>query len=151
MELADNDDSIVYIQQKAATDSTISFTDINPADFITATAFIISEEGVLVRCEVLENSSTNTITLPSAVKEIEEEAFAGISASVVKIPDGLTTIGQKAFANLPNLREIYIPASVTQIEENVFQNSPQVVVYGYPGSKAEEYARQNDIQFVSLD
>lgn len=151
LELIDNDDSIVYIQQKAAINSTITFTNVNPSVFETATAFIISENGVLVKCEVLENSSANTINLPSAVKEIEEEAFVGIPASVVKIPDGLTTIRKRAFASSQNLREIYIPASVITIEENVFQNSPNVVIYGYNGSEAEEYARQYGIQFVGLD
>lgn len=151
LELIDYDDSIVYIQQKTAANSTITFTDVNPTVFETATAFIISEKGVLVKCEVLEDFSANTINLPSAIKEVEEEAFVGISASVVKIPDGLTAIRKRAFASSQNLREIFIPASVITIEENAFQDSPNVVIYGYSGSKAEEYARQNSIQFIGLD
>ena len=39
------------------------------------------------------------LTLPAALTGIEEEAFAGVNAQLVVIPDGVTTVGNGAFAN----------------------------------------------------
>lgn len=151
LELADQDERIRYIQQQSATSATLSFENIEPAAFEEATAFIISEEGVLVKCTLLENTAVSTIVLPAGTKVVEEEAFEGVSAAVIKLPDGLTTIRKRAFANCPGLQEVYIPRTVSTIEEDVFQNSPEVVIYGYPGSGAEEYASSNGIQFRSVE
>lgn len=151
LSLTDYDDSILYIQQKTAVDSILSFENVKPIDFEMATAFIISEEGILAKAVVLDNSPVSILVLPASIKTIEEGAFDGVSASIVKIPDGLLTIRKGAFANCPNLKEIYIPSSVNAIEENVFQNSPNVVIYGCGGSVAEEYAIQNEIQFIAID
>ena len=149
--LVDDDDSIRYIQQKTATTAALSFSGIKPAYFQIATAFVISEEGNVVKCTVLENTALNTLNLPNNIKVIEEEAFAGISAPEVNIPDGLTTICKKAFANSSTLKKIFIPSTVTKMEENIFYNSPNVVIYGYSGSIAEEYAEQNEILFISVN
>ena len=148
--LADNDESIIYIQQKTATGPPLFFDNIQPSDFEKATAFIIGEDGIVVKKTNLEGVGSNTLSLPVALKVIETEAFEGISASVVIIPEGITSIGSKAFAECTKLERVYIPASVSNIGTDVFIQSPYVVIYGYSGSKAETYAIQNDIQFVSI-
>ena len=151
IELRDDDDSIRYIEQKTATGSSISFTNMKPADFDKATAFIISEKGVLVKSVVLEYTPLDVLTLPSGIKSIDEEAFEGIAASVIKLPDGIETIGKRAFADCNGLRRIYIPASVSSIEEDAFENSSNVVIYGIDGSAAERFAQQHDISFSKND
>lgn len=151
LQLVDNDSSILYIQQKSAVSSTISFLNVDPMDFETATAFVISEEGLLIKCEVLENTDVDVLILPAAIKEIEEEAFYGIHAKSVKLPDGLTAIRKRAFAGSSTLKDVYIPTSVILFEEEIFKDSPNVIIHGYSDSKAEEYARNNGIAFVAVD
>lgn len=151
LNLVDNDESILFIQQKKATSSTLSFQDVKPTEFEKATAFMISEEGVLVKCMPLEDIPETIIMIPSNVEVIEEEAFEGISAIAVKIPNGVITIRTKAFANCPNLKRIYIPKTVNLIEDDAFSNSPNIVIFGYNGSVAEQYAEQNEIRFVKID
>ena len=68
------------------------------------------------------------IVLPLALIEIGEEAFAGISASIVYVQQDCAAIGSRAFANCPNLRAIYVPED-TQIAEDAFEDSNAVIVY----------------------
>ena len=51
------------------------------------------------------------LTLPSALTEIDEEAFAGVNAQLVIIPDGVTSIGSSAFAN-SSIAAIEYPATL---------------------------------------
>lgn len=151
LHLEDNDDSILYIQQKTAAEDSISFDNIQPASFQKATAFIISEEGVLVKSKVLDDSPINVIVLPKNIKVIEEEAFEGIFANSIRIPDGLETICDRAFINCPNLTEVYIPSSVNEFGKDIFQGSLKVVIYCYKNSAAEAYAQTFGIPFVVIE
>ena len=49
--------------------------------------------------------------------EIEAEAFSGIAAEAVIIPEGCLTIGSKAFADCPNLKYAQIPANTSYAED----------------------------------
>ena len=61
-----------------------------------------------------------TLTLPSALTTIEEQAFYGTIAEKVVIPGKCQSIGSQAFAFAPNLTVAVIPASVTSIAEDAF-------------------------------
>ena len=50
----------------------------------------------------------------------------GSTVQAVIIPDGCVHIGDMAFANNPYLLYVAIPASVTEIAENAFQNCDNV-------------------------
>ena len=71
------------------------------------------------------------LRLPAGLQKIEKEAFMNDKAlEGVTLPNGLKTIGAKAFA-ASSVRIIYIPGSVTSIAADVFQNcsnKPLVVV-----------------------
>ena len=68
----------------------------------------------------------------------------------VSIPNGVTSIGDDAFYNCSGLTEITIPDSVTSIGDYAFYDCTNLTIYGYTGSYAETYAKENDIPFVSL-
>jgi len=66
--------------------------------------------------------------LPAQLKTIEEEAFSGIIAQAIIIPNGCTTIRDTAFADCPNLLYVWIPKSVTNISEHAFDGCNKVIV-----------------------
>ena len=86
--------------------------------------------------------------LPQALKAIEPEAFTGLAMKIVLCPDGLETIGAKAFAGCGALRQIYIPASVAEIAADAFADCSRfLVIYGEEGSAAERFAGEHGYAF----
>lgn len=65
------------------------------------------------------------------------------------LPDNVTTINSEAFAHCNSLKETYIPESVNEIAENAFDECDSLTIKGKSGSYAEEYAKENDIDFVA--
>lgn len=89
--------------------------------------------------------------LPASLTSIESEAFLGISASVVKLPDSVADIGSRAFADCPNLQQIYIPA-VTTIADDAFSGVTGLIIFGAPGSPAEQFAQTHaGIEFCAAE
>ena len=91
----------------------------------------------------------NQYILPATLKVLDEEAFYGIGAELVILPDGAVSIGERAFSQCPNLAEIHIPASVTMIADQAFEGSGRVAIVGSPGSTAEYYANIHGIPFFA--
>ena len=85
--------------------------------------------------------------LPSSLTTIEAEAFAGGAFSYVKLPEGATTIGSRAFADCPSLRHIYIPEATTGIAADAFEGVSGLTILGHSGSYAEFYAQRNGFAF----
>lgn len=48
--------------------------------------------------------------LPTGLTEIGEEAFAGTAFEIIVIPDGMKYIPAGTFTDMPNLKEISVPA-----------------------------------------
>ena len=86
------------------------------------------------------------LKLPAKLKEIEAEAFAGDSLSVVDLRGTkIKKIGSKAFADCIELVKIYIPATVTEIHANAFSGCGSVTFCCPQGSYAERYAKEHGI------
>ena len=101
----------------------------------------VSEKGICIWCGAemdIPVFGDPDFTLPEVLSEIEEEAFEGAAMRIVLIPDTCTRIGDHAFRNCPNLRQIYIPTGCT-IGEDVFEGCEMVYIYGTAGSPAETY------------
>lgn len=114
------------------------------------------------------------LTLPSTLTTIDDYAFnLYLKVKDVQIPYGVTTIGNHAFSDcyqienivLPgtvkkigdeafsvcdSLNSITIPASVTEIGKNLAYSYSGVSIFGYTGSTAESYAKENKYAFFSL-
>ncbi|MED9970170.1 MAG: leucine-rich repeat protein, partial [Ruminococcus sp.] len=67
------------------------------------------------------------------------------------IPDSVTSIEYEAFYGCTGLTSITIPDSVTSIGYGAFDDCGEgLTIYGYSGSAAEEYAKNNNIKFESI-
>ncbi len=76
----------------------------------------------------------DVLRLPESLNSISEEAFAGISAEAIIIPDGCTEIGSKAFMNCRNLIYVRIPAGVT-VPDDAFTGCPEVIIDQKPDAQ----------------
>ena len=77
---------------------------------------------LLLSASVVLADNDNTLTLPSGLEVIEEEAFYGVvSADKAVVPDGTVSVGARAFAE-GGFSEIRLPSTVTEIGEGAFQN-----------------------------
>lgn len=76
----------------------------------------------------LSQDGVNKLTLPADLTEIGEEAFKGVSAVIIEIPEGVTTIGARAFSNCQELMQVYLPNSVTSIAEDAFAGCRNVSI-----------------------
>lgn len=114
------------------------------------------------------------LVLPSTLTTIDDYAFAFyLNVKDVQIPYGVTTIGNNAFSDchkienvvLPgtvkkigncaffvcdSLKSITIPTSVTEIGTSLARSYFGVSIFGYTGSTAESYAKENNYAFYSL-
>lgn len=67
--------------------------------------------------------TASTVSVPSSVEKVGEEAFAGNSyIESVKLPKKVEVISFGAFSQCPNLKKVNIPESVTTIETGAFAN-----------------------------
>ena len=72
---------------------------------------------------ITSQAMAETLTLPSTLKTIGEEAFAGdTSLDDVVIPDGTVSIESRAFAD-SSLTRINLPFSLNSIAEDAFQGT----------------------------
>ncbi len=88
------------------------------------------------------------LVLPAGTVRIEREAFAGINAEEVVIPDGCEYIGPMAFANCPTLRLINIPDSVTFIADSAFTGTNVTILQEGVSGYGRQYAQQHGLGWV---
>lgn len=94
--------------------------------------------------------SQRTLELPENVSVIEEEAFAGISAAIVILPESCREIQSRAFADNSSLEYVYIPATVTSIASDAFEGCPEVIIAA-AGEYAQLFAQSKGIPFVAVE
>ena len=83
------------------------------------------------------------LTLPPAIQEIGEEAFAGVLAfDTVALPESVTSIGTRAFAG-SSLKAVYLPPTLTSIADDAFEGCEGLVVTADKGSYAYAWAVRN--------
>jgi len=99
--------------------------DSPAADF----EYYIEDEEVTITAYIGEGTWNPDcfVVIPSTIEEypvtkIGEEAFFGMCASSLIIPDTVTEIGDYAFSHCWNLKTIRIPNSITIWGENTFSN-----------------------------
>ena len=98
------------------------------------------------------HSGIQNLTLPDSVTDIEEDAFQYSGLQWIVLPDGVRTIGDDAFRSCLDLKFVLIPASVEYIDDDTFADClSDLVIAGYTGTAAEEYAKLKGIHFEAID
>lgn len=70
----------------------------------------------------LNCNNLSEIYLPTTLKSIGQNAFAGTSVVNLVIPEGVESIGSQAFSGCSKLVSLRIPSTVTSIESGAFSN-----------------------------
>lgn len=96
-------------------------------------------------------TSLESIAIPEKVTRIDNYAFLGCNnLKSVSFPESVNSIGERAFYGCSTIESATIPASVRNINWEAFAECPNLTIYGYAGSSAETYAKENGIPFVIL-
>ena len=66
------------------------------------------------------NLQIKTLVIPPKIKEIGEDTFAKNNMEEVVIPEGVTSIGDRAFKYCSQLKETNFPQSLKEIGEDIF-------------------------------
>jgi hypothetical protein len=93
---------------------------------------------------------TNVMRLPAGLKVVEDEAFAGVAAEAVVIPEGTEEIGAKVFAESVTLRYVQIPESVKTIDGNAFFESNITIVCEEDGD-IEKWAAEHNLEVAWVE
>ena len=86
-------------------------------------------------------------TLPASLEVLEDEAFENTAVTKVYIQDNLMTLGQRAFADSPDLVQIFIPDTTKRIGDDAFEGDVGLIIFGNRGSQAERHAKDHHIPF----
>lgn len=69
----------------------------------------------------------------------------------IKLPSGVTSIGDYAFLDCNNLTRIELPSGLLNIGDEAFSECDNLTIYGKSGSYAENYAKEHNIPFKPLE
>lgn len=95
-------------------------------------------------------SSLTFITIPDGTTNIDKGVFSSCtSLTSITIPDSVTSIDDFAFSNCTSLNSITIPNSVTSIGVWAFDKCSNFAIHAPAGSYAEQYAKDNNINFIA--
>lgn len=101
----------------------------------------------------MDDANIKYVICGSGLKNVEIGTFSECpSLETIEFQEGLTTLGQTAISGCENLRVLYIPESVTEMDGmSVFAMQEGFVIQGKTGSKAEEVANQEGYIFEAID
>lgn len=94
------------------------------------------------------------------IKVIGKESCAGYkNVKLIEVPETVTTIEERAFADDDSLEFVMIPKSVTEIADNAFgdgkaeDDAKKIIIKGYKGTEAEKFAKAHEdiVTFEAID
>ena len=100
-----------------------------------------------------ERSAVTSVTIPDSVTAILDRAFANCSQLTnISIPNSVTSIGFSAFEHCTSLKSITLPSSLRNISMFLFHNCSQLTTIQIPDSvlSIQDYAFGNCISLEAI-
>lgn len=100
-----------------------------------------------------EKSAVTSVTIPDSVTAILDRAFANCSQLTnISIPNSVTSIGFSAFEHCTSLKSITLPSSLRNISMFLFHNCSQLTTIQIPDSvpSIQDYAFGNCISLETI-
>lgn len=100
-----------------------------------------------------ERSAVTSVTIPDSVTAILDRAFANCSQLTnISIPNSVTSIGFSAFEHCTSLKSITLPSSLNSISEALFSDCSQLTTIQIPDSvlSIQDYAFGNCISLETI-
>ena len=98
-----------------------------------------------------DDAFSRNFALPSSLLVIEDEAFMGSAFEDVVIPEGVESIGARAFADNHSMKTVTVPDSVYAIGAEAFGETDGLVIIGESGSFAEKWAMIHSVAFMPAE
>ena len=117
---------------------------------ILGASHVPSQRGMMsleITVEVAYDVSDKAV-LPADVTSVGEGAFDGASFVCVRLPEGMTDIGSRAFADNGLLAYVFIPDTVVSIADDAFAGCPYVSIITSSDSAAEAWAVRNGMDYA---
>ena len=88
-----------------------------------------------IGAQAFANSNVTSVKIPEGVTSIGDWAFSGCSnLSTIAIPESVTSVGAAAFSGCSKLRTITIPESVTSVSDSTFSGCSNLSTITIPES-----------------
>ncbi len=105
---------------------------------------------IIARDSFFTEHGLESITLPATVKEIHQNSFThmkNIKEVIINSPS-IYFIGDN-FNNCPKLEKLIILADEVKSADfiNLFEKTPNIVIYGKAGSAVEDFAKKYKVKF----
>ena len=97
-----------------------------------------------IKSTAFEYSKLIKVTIPGTVKNIEFRAFAGSQLEEVEFLDGVTSIGESAFAGCNKLTNVKLPNTITEIKLLAFSFCTRLKKIDIPKSIQVIYSAFNE-------
>lgn len=100
-----------------------------------------------------ERSAVTSVTIPDSVTAILDRAFANcFQLTNISIPNSVTSIGFSAFEHCTSLKSITLPSSLNSISEALFSDCSQLTTIHIPDSvlSIQDYAFGNCISLETI-
>ena len=116
--------TIHKIAIKLAVKPTDTSTGLTEGEYCSICGTVITEQKVIPSL-----SEMRVLWLPLSVETIDAEAFLGNACEAVIIPNGCTSIGERAFANCRRLLFVKLPKSIQAIATDAFEGCDNVYIF----------------------
>ena len=138
--------NMVYTVASVATVAVLTQT-AEPDKFVSGSYLsqIVSEQKVSIAGATIVFEGSGELT-----KEDVEEKLSGYELDgnfKVVIKEGITGIGDSAFAHCDNLKVVEIPSGVNQIGRNAFNGCKNLTLSVRAGSYAEQYVIEEEVLY----
>ena len=112
-----------------------------------AVSYASAEKGPAAAPELTKEATAPEVKLPAFLSVIGDEAFEGTALVKVDLPQTVTEIGERAFAEISTLREVRIPAATSYIASTAFEGSNRTTITAPVNSYARKWAKNHGLPF----